>query len=134
MANRKFYVLTWDFNTDRLEHYDVLPYFRRCWEKQVERAADPEIIKLLEEYPENRKYYAVPGSYEEFRKFVESESQYMFWARCEWEMIIHGWPVRKDDYKIDVHEQVMMNLDTIAGILMEENLMKPSKIVEFERK
>jgi hypothetical protein len=67
-----------------------------------------------------RKYYAVPETYEEFKKFIERESMYMFWGRCEWEMITHGWPVRKNDYKIDVHEQVMMNIDTIADILWKE--------------
>ena len=35
-------------------------------------------------------------------------------------MITHGWPVRKNNYKIDVHEQVMMNIDTIADILWKE--------------
>ena len=35
-------------------------------------------------------------------------------------MIVHGWPVRKNDYKIDVHEQVMMNIDIISDILYNE--------------
>ena len=35
-------------------------------------------------------------------------------------MIVHGWPVRKNDYKIDVHEQVMMNLDVIEDMLAKE--------------
>ena len=92
----KFNVLTWDFNTDKLEHYDILPYLRE---------------KCLKE---------IPRSYDELKKSIEAHSMYQFWARCEYEMIIHGWPVRKNDYKIDVHEQIMMNIDVITNILWNE--------------
>lgn len=87
----------WDFNTDMLVHYDVLPYLRKeCVTKKA------------------------PNDYEEFKKFVERKSMCMYWSRCEYEMIIHGWPMKKNTYKIDVHEQVIMNLDIIAQILWEE--------------
>ena len=106
---RKFYVLTWDFNSDKIEHYDVLPYFRNMLEERIEKNKNDE-----------DDYFKVPKSFDEFKKFVEDESLYQFWSRCEYEMIIHGWPVRKNDYKIDVHEQIMMNLDVISGILFDE--------------
>ena len=115
-----FNVLNWDFNRDKLEHYDVLPYFRERIKERRKASKGKRIQKLMAEVPHMKDYYAVPESYEETKKFVEAESLYMFWARCEWEMIVHGWPVRKNDYKIDVHEQVMMNLDTIAEILWKE--------------
>ena len=97
---KKFNVLVWDFNSDELKHYDVLPYFRQ-------EIADP------------RNRGAVHDK-EDLRKLIEKESRWMFWSRCEWEMICHGWPVRKNDYKLDVHEQVMMNIDTIVEILWNE--------------
>lgn len=120
MKKRSFNVLTWDFSGDHIEHYDVLPYFRDCYDERKKKAKGKKIQKIIEENPDMRKYYAVPETYEEFKKFIERESMYMFWGRCEWEMITHGWPVRKNDYKIDVHEQVMMNIDTIADILWKE--------------
>ena len=95
--DKHFNVLLWDFNNDKLEHYDVLPYLR----KQC----------LNEKAPDN---------YENFKTLVENESRYQFWARCEYEMICHGWPVRRNDYKLDVHEQIMMNIDIIASILWDE--------------
>lgn len=106
---KKFYVLTWDFNKDMIEHYDVLPYFRDRLEERIEKNKKDE-----------DEYFKVPKSFDEFKKFVEDESLYQFWSRCEYEMIVHGWPVRKNDYKIDVHEQIMMNLDVISGILFDE--------------
>ena len=118
--NKKFNVLTWDFNGDKLEHYDVLPYFRQEYQERKKKAKGKRIQKILAENPDMKKYYGVPANRDEMRKFIEGESLYMFWARCEWEMIVHGWPVRKNDYKLDVHEQVMMNIDTITDILWEE--------------
>lgn len=38
----------------------------------------------------------------------------------EYECIIHGWPLQKNDYKLDIHEQVMMNLDVITKLMLED--------------
>ena len=118
--NKKFNVLTWDFNGDKLEHYDVLPYFRDCYAERKKKAKGKRIQKIMAENPGMKKYYGVPATFDEFKEFIMDESRHRYWSRCEWEMIVHGWPVRKNDYKVDVHEQVMMNLDTIAGILWAE--------------
>lgn len=108
MENKnKFYVIEWDINQDTIKHFDVLPYFRRAYEKRVTEKSD---------------YFKVPKTIEDFKKFIEDESMYQFWARCEYEMVIHGWPVEKNDYKIDVHEQIMMNIDIITDILCKEFL------------
>ena len=117
---KKFNVLTWDFNGDKLEHYDVLPYFRNCYKNRKKNAKKKGIQKIMEEHPHMKKYYGAPQTLDEMKEMIENESQYMFWSRCEWEMVVHGWPVMENDYKIDVHEQVMMNIDTIAEILMNE--------------
>lgn len=115
MAKKFYYVLIWDFNSDSLKHYDVLPYFRNCY---AERKAKSKGKRNKD--PEMKKYFGVPETREEMRDFVENESLHMFWARCEWEMIIHGWPARENDYKIDVHEQIMMNIDVLAELLYKE--------------
>ena len=110
MENKnKFYVLTWNFNKDMIEHYDVLPYLRNRLEERIEKSKDDK------EY-----HFPLPKSLDDFKKFVEDESLYQFWSRCEYEMIIHGWPVEKNNYKIDVHEQIMMNIDIVAEMLYEE--------------
>lgn len=129
---KKFNVLFWNFNLDKLEHYDVLPYFRRCFEersKEFKRFSKTKKYQKLSEEAKAEwlKYHFVPKTFEEFKKFVESESRYMFWARCEYEMIVHGWPVKKDDYKLDIHEQIMMNIDIVAEILMNELNKDPKK-------
>lgn len=101
---KQFYVLNWDSNSDTIEHYDILPYFRDCWKRR----------------PKSKR----PKTRQELEKFIHDNSIYMFWARCQYEMICHAWPVKKNDYKIDIHEQVMMNIDIIVDILAEEFKIK----------
>ena len=129
----QFNVLTWNFNSDSIEHYDVIPYFVRAYNERKKRAKRKSFQKASEEY---RKTYGVPETHEEFMDFVKDESMYMFWSRCEWEMIVHGWPAQKNEYKIDVHEQVMMNIGHIADIVMSEvsrkNKRKKTKLAGKE--
>jgi hypothetical protein len=84
-----------------------------------------------------------PSTFEEFKKFVKAEAQYQWWARCEYEIILSPWPYTlspserakeennveawkehwkkhlNECQKIDVHYQVMMNLDVITNLVME---------------
>lgn len=124
----KFYVITWNINSNKIEHYDVMPYFRDCYErrrqewkrKQKSKRFQKDIEKGLITEKDIENYYKAPETYDEFKRFVESESRYMFWARCEWEVIVTDWPVGKGSHKMDVHEQVMMNIDVICRILWDE--------------
>lgn len=118
MKPKVFNVLLWDFNSDSLTYYDVLPYFRDCYKHRKNRK--PGKGNSLTKSPEFNDYFNVPKTLEEFKKFVQQESLYQFWSRCQYEMICHGWPVQKKDHKLDVHEQIMMNIDTISEILYNE--------------
>lgn len=109
MEKKRFNVLTWDVNSDSLRIYDVMPYLRECYAKRSSRRSFGI-----------DKYGGRPKTRSEFLDFVDMESMYMFWSRCQWEMICHGWPVRKNDYKLDVYEQIKMNIDIIVDILYEE--------------
>lgn len=111
---KQFNVLLWDFNSDKLTNYDVLPYLRSQYKERVKRSRRN---KNKEEFSD---YWKVPVTLDEFKKFVKKESQYQWWGRCEYEMICHGWPVRRNDHKLDVHEQVMININIIAEILYNE--------------
>ena len=109
MEEKKFNVLIWDINARRLTTYDVLPYFRRAYEE--------------------KKKTDRPTTREEWIKFVESAGKYMFWSRCEWEIIVSEWPPAKEDrsVKIDVWHQINNNLDLIVDILMDEKKSRKSK-------
>lgn len=93
-----FNVLVYDFNKAKIIPYNIIPYF-------------------VSEYKNTKQ--GKPKTYEEFKEFIKSKSLYRFWSRCEYEIIVSGWPVTKNNEKWDVHEQIMMNIDVITNILMK---------------
>lgn len=93
---KSFNVIWQDFNKQKFEAYDVMPYF----------------INVYKEC-ENK-----PKTFEEFKEFIQQESLYMYWSRCEYEIIICGWPNQETKEKWDIHKQIMMNLDLVTETLM----------------
>lgn len=99
----KFNVLLYDFNTRQIEIYDVMPYFRSAWKEEKKK----------------------PKTKKELKQWIKDESRYMFWARCQYEIMIGPWPYRestleKDLIKVDIHQQLMMNLDILTEFLYKE--------------
>lgn len=94
---KSFNVVLQDFNIKKFEPYDVMPYFIREYNKS-----------------ENK-----PKTYDEFREFVKRKSIYMYRSRCEYEIILCGWPNTNTQEKWDVHKQIMMNIELVTEILME---------------
>lgn len=128
-----FKVLNYSGFNNQIEQYDVLPYFRNSWSSKSFRAKEVKTKSDL-------------------KRWIESASKYMYWARCEYEFLMASWPFGSknmydnvkeffktpkdlDDYstridfdnivirdmqKIDIHEQIMMNIDIIVEILYKE--------------
>ena len=122
MNLKQFNVLTWDFNSDRLQLYDILPYFREKFKEIKKTRKLKKVARIIERNPEAERYYHVPENKEELINFVKNEALYRFWSRCEYEIIIHGWPKQRQSYKMDVYEQIIMNIDIITDILYAELL------------
>ena len=117
---REFNVIGYNINKKEFVPYNIIPY-------------------LVSQYKIKRDK---PKTFDEFKKFVKNESMNRWWARCEYEVILSPWPYTsspsekakeennveawKEHWKkhldeckkIDVHYQVMMNLDVIAALLM----------------
>lgn len=103
--------------------YDIIPY-------------------LIDQYNKSKNK---PKIFNDFKEFVEQESRYQWWARCEYEIVLGPWPYitspserhdkkGEDDIeawkkhwnkhlesckKIDIYWQIMMNLDTITNLVIE---------------
>lgn len=92
-----FNVITFEPNSCKFEPYNVMRH-------------------LIREY-NNQKTKLV--TFEECRKFIKDESMHQFWSRCEYEVVLADWPCQKTERKIDVHEQIMMNLDVITELFMK---------------
>lgn len=96
-----FNVINWDVNARKFINYDVMPYLVECYRER------------------KKKRRGIPTTFDEFKEFVEGNSLYRYWARCEYEIILMDWPCSQTYKKIDVHYQIMMNLDIVTRILME---------------
>lgn len=48
-----------------------------------------------------------------FRERLKSSLRYYFWCKCEWEIVMSGWPSGRviKDRKVDVYTQVESNWD-----------------------
>ena len=98
---KSFNVIIYDPNLRKFVEYDIMPYLIRTYNEKKERKE------------------TLPKTFDEFKNFVKSESQYQFWSRCEYEIILIDWPCQKNHEKWDVYKQIMMNLDIVTKILME---------------
>ena len=110
----KFNVLEYDWHGRKATTYDVLPYFRNTWNGKFNFDKKNVVDKKT------------------LQEWIESTSRYMFWARCQYEFLMAPWPYKedtliKDMYKIDVHEQIMNNIDVITNILYEEFKIEKKK-------
>lgn len=93
-----YYVLSWDFNSKNVVPYDIFQYLKREYEDKK--------IK--------------PKSFKEFKEFILCKSLYMWWSRCEYEILVGQFPPTDHRIKLDIHYQVKMNIDNITKLFMEE--------------
>lgn len=123
---KSFNVINFNFNAQKFEAYDVIPYFIKVYKDRIKKyneieleASECEDEKAFEQYEVLLSYWKIPKTFDEFKTFIRKESAYEFWARCEYEIILMDWPCQKTYEKWDFHDQIMMNLDTVTEILMK---------------
>lgn len=97
----KYNVILWDINKREFIPYDIFPYLRKEYQRAIEREEEPK-------------------TFDEFKEFIRKESMYMWWSRCQYEILLSDWPCQTTIKKIDVHYQIMMNIDIITKLFMEE--------------
>ena len=121
---REFNVIVYDINKKEFVPYNIIPYLVSQYKIKIDNK---------------------PKTFDEFKEFVKNKSMYQWWSRCEYEVILSPWPYTsspserynkegeddveawkehwkkhlKECKKIDVHYQVMMNLDVITALLMD---------------
>lgn len=99
MINTKdFNVIIYNYNLKSFESCNIIPYLVRCYN----------------DLPKSNR----PKGYEDLKNFVKSQSMHQFWARCEYEIILQNWPGQDIEKKIDVYDQILMNLDVVTEIFI----------------
>lgn len=101
--HKSFYTIIYNINNKTFEPYDIMPYF-------------------INEYKDKKKKKKHPKTFDEFKRFIESASMYQYWSRCEYEIVLTSWPCNDKQEKIDIHTQIMMNIDIVTNILMDNVL------------
>lgn len=96
-----FYAWIYDVNGKRFEPYDIMS-------------------RLIDEWVDQNKYkgFKKPQDFNEYKQWVKDKLRYMFWAKCEYEMIWADWPCAKTEKKVDVYEQLKPNLDVVTRIFI----------------
>ena len=103
MIKRKlipFFVINEKINASIFEPYDVMPYLVECYKDAKKKKKQPQTV-------------------EEFEDFIKKNSMYMYWGRCQYEVVLKSWPCGDNEKKIDVHWQIMMNLSIVTEVLMK---------------
>jgi len=142
MPKMKFNVLHLNFNKNEVEPYDILPYFRDCWKakcykEEVNKIKETKskniLIDLLKNFIQDRSLYMFWARCE--WEFLVAH--WPFGSKQLYEDLKNFWKDYPDidDYtntikldniiiqdmdKIDVHKQIMMNIDIITDILYKE--------------
>ena len=107
-------VWIWDFNHDALESYDVVPRF----------------VESIRQYTKPKN---LPKTKEALNEILESNVRYSFWSKCEYEMIIHGWPEQNNDQKVDVYQQLKLNWPIFLDFFWEQ-VYKPMFLKKAAKK
>ena len=70
-------------------------------------------------------------NFSKFKEAVQRSMMYYFWSKCEWEVIVSGFPPSRKfhDAKIDVYEQVYINWDKFINYLWRYYKYDPPKRV-----
>ena len=112
-ALTKFNVLT--FSNGKIREYDILPYFRDSWKEKYNKEEKDKI--------KNAKYDAKRRQL--FKEWVRGRSLYMFWARCEWEMLIGSWPYGSKNINDKMKEFMSeeRNLDDYHDSIVLDNII-----------
>ena len=99
-SQKPFHVIVDDVNKREFVPYDIMPYF-------------------IYEYKQTK---SKPTDFEGFKSLVAKNAMYMFWSRAQWELVLKPWVSSTPERKIDVYEQIMMNIDLVTKTLMENVL------------
>ena len=143
MEQKKFNVLLRDFNKKKPTFYDVLPYLREKWEECTYNWDEDNKEVLVKTKEELKKWIKDRSQYQLWSR-CEYEfliAKWPFGGRQlteDMEKFITTNPNLKDNKTnidmcniitkdmdiIDVHEQIMMNIDIVTDILYDEFLNK----------
>lgn len=139
----EFNVIEYDWTARKIKPYNVLPYFRDVWKNKTFNLAKKDVVDK-----DTLKEWIIKASHYNFWARCEYECLIAPWPFGSKRMNEQIKKVLKpefniDDYsqnidfcnavmtdmeKIDIHTQIMMNIDIITDILFDEFKIKSAKL------
>lgn len=95
--NLEWNVLAYDFNTDKIVHYNI---FQKHFYIDLE--------------------YSKPKTFLELKEFIKKWARYYYWSRTEHEIMVGGLFKNCKVEKVDIYRQIEMNLDRITEYVNKE--------------
>lgn len=129
-----FNVLWLNFSTKKVEYYDILPYFRDCWKDKRYRD-EVKVIKSFDQLKEwiigkSRYMYWARCEYEFLianwpfgcKKMYDDLKCFLpVYNIGDWDHDIKFCNIITNSMeKIDIYDQIMMNIDIIVNLLNNE--------------
>ena len=135
---KQFNVIQYDFNHKKVIHYDVLPYFREEWnskhhKEEKNKIKEAKSKELLRQWIISRSYYKfwgrceyehliAPWPFGSYR--IKKDLKKLLSPEFDIEKLddsIKFYNILMQDMeKIDIHGQILMNIDIITDILYNE--------------
>lgn len=110
MKKFSFYILQKDWNTGKMEPYDVMLslYGTIFTSKNT----------IKKEWLDNWKI----KDKKSLKSFIRGHFRYLYGGKCEWEFIARDWPCGNEekDVKVDGYMQLEPNLDLIVNLLWKQ--------------
>lgn len=142
----KFNVLLFDFSGKTMKKYDVLPYFRNSWKDKYNKEGKEKVKTAKHESKRKQLFKEWIRSESSYMFHARCEYEFLM---ASWPFgskniteklkVFLSKNYNLDDYcdkidfyniiisemdKIDVHEQILMNIDVIADLLYSEFFKK----------
>ena len=129
----KFNVLLYNFSTHKVEYYDIIPYFIDSWDNnrfdkdQVKSKKDLKSwIKRASQYQfwARCQYESLLAAWPFGTKKMTDDIKKLIDSGVDISVYKHNIDliniITHDMVKIDIHDQIMMNIDVIADLLSKE--------------
>lgn len=94
-----FYVIVDDCNSHKFVKYDVMPY----------------LVNMYNNLKKNNR----PTTFEDCKTLVMQWARSMYWARCQYEIILSDWPCQQHHKKVDAYWQIENNIAIVTRVFME---------------
>lgn len=117
MKKFKFNILYKDFNTGKMEEYDVMSSLYGSIFTSNGKISKKNFHIYDKDFA--RKEIKTRN---DLKEFIDSHFKYCYAHKCEWEFIAQDWPNTENgrDVKVDGYQQLKPNIDLITDILWEQ--------------